>query len=104
MAATRKVTAACETSTTHTAAVTPAKVAATATTTAHVRSTAAPTTVTAATATATVCLGTRHKRRSRYRESGQHSEGPGENSCTLHLVHRFTPSRHISRGSRGIGT
>jgi hypothetical protein len=80
------------------AATAAAHVAATTSAAAHV-TTAAATTVTAAasSATTTVTLGARHERRSRYRNGGQHPEGPGENSCTFHLDHGFfTPSRRIS--------
>jgi hypothetical protein len=79
-------------------------VTAAATATAHVTATTT-TAVTAASASATaVTLGARHERRSSNRNGGQHSEGPGENSCTVHLDHGFTPSRRISRCSRGIRT
>jgi hypothetical protein len=80
------------------AATAAAHVTATTSAAAHVTAAATTATVTAAasSATTTVTLGARHERRSRYRDGGQHSEGPGENSCTFHLDHGFTPSRRIS--------
>jgi hypothetical protein len=76
-----------------------------ASTTATASMTATTASVTAtATAAAAMALGARHERRSRYGEGGQDSEGPGENSCTFHLDHDFTPSLRILRCSRGIRT